>query len=661
MKVEKAEPAESLSRTTARLSISAQEGEALAKRVHELLGPQGSFPRRDSAVSLSSVDDDTPHAGTETNGTMPTSALAKPTKRRRSSVQAAVLPKEKKKKAHKRKLRRENEPPAILTVTDPKGAFSIVGYRKFLLSTLTQDNALYSVLLVTGCPKIKKTVFAFVPGLLESDFNVTKGTDELSLALSDPDPRLSFFYDNFTKLYPTTMMGGSEGVYLPLKGLLHFPLTAAEKKERQKEQSGIKLILPDLLLTVEQMSKNNYPIHSQLDQSEEPEPIKEGWIETVEFEHEGSRTFALDCEFCQAASGKVLTRISIVNFDNDVVYDTFVKPDEEVTDYLTRYSGVTEEIVNAATVTLQDVQKKLLETVSSTDILVGHSLNSDLNVLQMKHPRIIDTSIIYDHARGPPAKPGLKWLAQVHLRRDIQQGESLGKGHSSVEDSIACMDLVKLKLIEGPYFGKVPPEMSLFQRMSKKDATKLSVIIDYAPEAFGCEPEEATSLTLQGATDDDEVVQFALERLEKDTFLLLRLQELVLNSGAKAVPKKYTGELLSELDEYRRPKNELSQEGRSKLLQDLNTRLQKIYASLPQDSLFIVCTEGGGDGEMTKLQSKKRQFQRLEREGKVDVATLPEEERWDFDKQAALLRAIEKARQGLSFVTLKTEPTTSVA
>ena len=39
---------------------------------------------------------------------------------------------------------------------------------------------------------------------------------------------------------------------------------------------------------------------------------------------------------CLSANGKELTRISIVNENLDVIYDTYVKPEAPITDYLTQ-------------------------------------------------------------------------------------------------------------------------------------------------------------------------------------------------------------------------------------------------------------------------------------------------------------------------------------
>lgn len=44
-------------------------------------------------------------------------------------------------------------------------------------------------------------------------------------------------------------------------------------------------------------------------------------------------------------NGSELARVSIVDFDLNVIYDKFVKPKEEVINYLTRFSGITKSIL----------------------------------------------------------------------------------------------------------------------------------------------------------------------------------------------------------------------------------------------------------------------------------------------------------------------------
>lgn len=56
-----------------------------------------------------------------------------------------------------------------------------------------------------------------------------------------------------------------------------------------------------------------------------------------------TKSVALDCEMVGVGPGGVesaLARISIVNHFGKCVYDKFVKPGDEVTDYRTQFSGI---------------------------------------------------------------------------------------------------------------------------------------------------------------------------------------------------------------------------------------------------------------------------------------------------------------------------------
>lgn len=121
--------------------------------------------------------------------------------------------------------------------------------------------------------------------------------------------------------------------------------------------------------------------------------------------------------------------------------------------------------------TLQDVQQRLLKILHSKTILVGHSLDSDLRALQMTHPYIIDTALLYPHPRGPPLKSSLKWLAQKYLNREIQKGHGTtgqGAGHNSIEDARTCLDLLKQKCEKGPEWGtSEATQENLFKRLAR--------------------------------------------------------------------------------------------------------------------------------------------------------------------------------------------------
>jgi len=111
----------------------------------------------------------------------------------------------------------------------------------------------------------------------------------------------------------------------------------------------------------------------------------EGFVKTFDKElsedaHPG--VFALDCEMSYTTYGLELTRVTVVDTDMQVVYDTFVKPDNEIVDYNTRFSGVTEADLADTSISLRDVQAVLLSMFSADTVLIGHSLESDLLALK---------------------------------------------------------------------------------------------------------------------------------------------------------------------------------------------------------------------------------------------------------------------------------------
>lgn len=163
-----------------------------------------------------------------------------------------------------------------------------------------------------------------------------------------------------------------------------------------------------------------------------------------------SPIFGIDCEMCITDRSE-LTRISIVDEDMRVVYNELVKPEREITDYLTRYSGITPQMMENVVTTLEDVQEFIRENLPRDSIFCGHSLNMDLSAIQIFHPYVIDTSVIYNRTGIRSQKPSLKALAYLFLGKYIQNSHMIG--HDSLEDAITALELVKLKLVNGSLFG----------------------------------------------------------------------------------------------------------------------------------------------------------------------------------------------------------------
>ncbi|KAL8203063.1 UNVERIFIED_CONTAM: hypothetical protein K2H54_038105 [Gekko kuhli] len=130
--------------------------------------------------------------------------------------------------------------------------------------------------------------------------------------------------------------------------------------------------------------------------------------------------FALDCEMCYTTRGLELSRVTVVDPSLQVVYDTVVKPDNEIIDYNNRFSGVSAEDMETTGTSIRNVQAVLLNLFSADTVLIGHGLESDLFALKLFHSNVVDTSVVFPHRLGFPHKRALRNLIADYLRRIIQ-------------------------------------------------------------------------------------------------------------------------------------------------------------------------------------------------------------------------------------------------
>ncbi len=514
--------------------------------------------------------------------------------------------------------------------------------------------------------------------------------------------------DIFPHLWPVKAPGDDRygRVHSPLHAMLSSAITKTQEEKVEDKQikgptpareakhwENKRTPITAFISSAEELEENEYIVHPVYFTSSAEKEVRlqrrtnakqtadDGWLDTNvdkledgiakdEDIQKGSVTngrsiLAIDCEMCLVDGGEMaLTRVSLVEWDGNVLLDELVKPNKPIIDYLTPYSGITPAKLENVTTDLKDIQDRLLKEITPKHILIGHSLNSDLMALKLTHPFVIDTSILYPHPRGPPMKSSLKWLAQKYLGREIQKGHGT-QGHDSIEDARACLDLVKMKCEKGPQWGTSEATVEpIFKRLgriprfgSSMDAStegKTGAIVDQgAPERnFG-----SMASYCIGCTDDTGIVAGVKRAVLGDEdgsyipgggvdFTWARLQELAAFRGWWNDNRRHVSDITPQ------EATPISADAPSSTLAESVTKtvnnIKAVRDFLPPCTLLVVYSGTGDPREMARLQQMQRTFKREYATKKWDQLSV----KWTDDEEQALKRACRKAREGLGFVTI---------
>ncbi|KAI9233157.1 MAG: hypothetical protein BYD32DRAFT_440346 [Podila humilis] len=554
----------------------------------------------------------------------------------------------------------QNKEPS-LTIKEPHGTIQLTNLRDLVVHVLTETPAM-SWLEVKNKASIEKVVMVYIAGLDPQLFHINLKNAEhvqhpfawIEKATSGPVTEFERLKQHFDKVNVVKATGDQQRIHSPTNTLLSVPLSNSEKQKRDLERlknKNAKLKKPeDYMLKLQELKENSFPLPTYIDAS--APPLEPGWIETPKIAKTTlaplpKTMIAMDCEMCRTEAGPELTRVTLIDSNGKTILDELVMPENPILDYLTQYSGMTAVRLEGVTTRLADVQKKVQQLVNYHTILVGHSLENDMAVLKLAHPFIIDTSITYHHTRGPPYRPGLKWLSQKWLNRQIQVNSA--RGHDSAEDALSCMDLMKLKLTKPAGFGEYSPDNeSLFSRLSRFMKPRTSALID--ADAFAGLNAQTTIRT----QTDAEVVAAVPEAVKNHNFVWARLRDLEINHGKAPPLELEEGQLvdtgraskISSADKVQATTTEIREGVRS-----IDESIAAIIDSVPARTAVIVTSGQGDHRDVSKMQNKQRDFLALRKA--LALGEIPIKDRF-LEKDVKLLEdTVEEAKHGVFFLMVK--------
>ncbi|OGM41069.1 putative exonuclease [Aspergillus bombycis] len=171
------------------------------------------------------------------------------------------------------------------------------------------------------------------------------------------------------------------------------------------------------------------------------------------------RAVVLDCEMVQVRRWqREVAFLSAVDFlTGEVLINNYVRPTGKVTDWTTRISGITPAAMAKAVAQgqaldgWQSARQELYKYIDAQTILIGHALNSDLDVLGIYHLRVVDSVIlaseaVFGYSSAFKRLYSLKTLSEAFLKLRIQ---SDNHPHVCLEDTLATRDVV-LSCVRNP-------------------------------------------------------------------------------------------------------------------------------------------------------------------------------------------------------------------
>jgi len=263
---------------------------------------------------------------------------------------------------------------------------------------------------------------------------------------SDVDAQLTTKRQKVVIKFPekTKRKNSNDNISIATKKL-NLSASEADQADPTNELLPLKLlpISPNWQILQEKLGiskkiKKSVNVQPKSNNNDNVDSDNEDEVKNDDYSH--TKYLALDCEMVGVGDNGVrsaLARCCIVNWHGNIIYDKYVKPQEAVTDFRTFVSGIRPKDLRKA-ISFREVQKEVSDIIDNK-ILIGHSINNDLNVLFLSHPkRMIRDTAMYKPLQRRGRSRALKLLAKEILGFEIQSGE-----HSPAEDARSALLIYK--------------------------------------------------------------------------------------------------------------------------------------------------------------------------------------------------------------------------
>jgi len=220
------------------------------------------------------------------------------------------------------------------------------------------------------------------------------------------------------------------------------------------------------------------------------------------------------------------------------------------------------------------------------------------------------------------------------------------------------MDLVKLKLTKPPGFGEyVQDQESLFSRLHRFNITRTSALIEM--DAFA---GQSATTTIRALTDQ-EVVSMIPETIRTHDFVWARLRDIEINHGKAPERLSTSSEGRQEQRQQQgadagraakissADKVQASEEEIRRGIRSIDSSVKQILEALPSRTAVILTSGQGDHREVSRLQSRQKKFMELSKQ--KSLSEIPEEDRFLEEEERKLEEAVEVAKSGICFLTIK--------